>query len=684
MNHVFYLSKMPEVLKSHIEAEALYVPWLSRGETLESIWSNLAIMETIYNQLSTRERNVLHFLVTSIGSEPFDWPKLEKLTSHMMSGADAKVGFLLLLKKGLVYMFKKTWGEHVYVVAEDALAIWQQLILNSGDKQDSIISRETSIECMEEYNPGLASLLFQTLVFLDQNDMNLTKNGTLHKKQLQKWLELLFIKDERFLGSSLKYAFADVYPIKLAVIMEFLLRLQLVEQRGEQLCLQELEVERWLSLSEREQNKQLYLIWKMVAFPGAVWLQHAVLLLERQPEDNWLSADGLLQWLRVQKIVPLGKEEPIRGQDLLDQLEQQWIHPLIAFGWMERGTAETGEGDIFYRWRIHPMESQESLSNATDGCFYVQPDFEILVPPSVPYAIRWELAAIADQQKADLVSVYKLNKASLQRGLEKGLRLEELLMFLDKQSLYGIPENVKLTLEQWAKPFGKVKLAEVLLLRCEDAAVAEAVKKLPGCSACILEEIGEQAWIVRTDQLKQLTDLLNKAGWMPGKLKLLGDSIPSEKVDNRKRSLGSMQSLEDSSLTSNKDTAMKSDPIHIAEKGFIYSRHTFMYFEMEQKIPDVRDLFPDLQGVPPGWMKDYRTYHSSTRREMVEKAMEWKTTLQVRHNGHDHMIAPRKLQETRGTWSMTGLEQSKLQEVCLFPEDWQEMKIIVPGINDKF
>jgi hypothetical protein len=33
---------------------------------------------------------------------------------------------------------------------------------------------------------------------------------------------------------------------------------------------------------------------------------------------------------------------------------------------------------------------------------------------------------------------------------------------------------------------------------------------------------------------------------------------------------------------------------------------------------------------------------------------------------------------------MTGLEQNLLQEVCLFPEDWQEMKMIVPGINDKY
>lgn len=691
MNHAFYLSKMPQELKQRIEAESVYAPWLRRGETLESIWSNPAIMETVYRELSVRERNVLHILVASIGSEPFDWPRLERQTLPVMSGAEAKVGFLLLLKKGLVYMFRKSWGEHVYVLAEDALALWQRLLIPSlpGPLQ-SLAGESGGMEYHEASGAGLTSLLFQTLVLFEHNEMKLTKSGALHKKQLQKWSELLTLNDERFTGLSLKYAYADIYPFKIAVMLEFLSRLQLIEQREEQFGLRERAVHRWLSITEREQTKQLYRIWQRVAFPGTAWLQHAALLMERQPVDVWFTAEGLVQWLHANKLLPAGLEDPARFQELVEQLKQQWIYPLTAFGWVEQGTAGADGDPALYRWRVHPLEAAATPAESGEEGFYVQPDFEILVPPHVSSLVRWELSAIADQVKADLVSVYKLGKESLQRGLEKGRKLDELLRFLDQHSLYGIPDNVKLTLEQWAKPFGKVQLAEVLLLRCEDAEVAEAVGKLPGSAECLLEPIGDRAWIIREDQLKRLTELLDKAGWMPGKLKLLGDSGPLE----GSKPAGSTRAPEDEVHASALDQRLgdystskadsSGDSIPIADKGFLYSKHTFMYFDMEPKIPEVRDLYPDLQGVPQGWMKDYRTYHASTRREMVEKALEWKTALQIRHNGLDQVIAPRKLQETRGSWSMTGLEQSGLQEICLFSEDLQEMKIILPGINDKY
>ena len=89
------------------------------------------------------------------------------------------------------------------------------------------------------------------------------------------------------------------------------------------------------------------------------------------------------------------------------------------------------------------------------------------------------------------------------------------------------------------------------------------------------------------------------------------------------------------------------------------------------------------------WLKDYRTYHVSTRKEIVEKAIEMKTLLQVRMNGTDYRVAPRKVQDTRGTWWMTGVEQRKDRlpqalEVRWHAGEWDEMKLILPGINDKY
>ncbi|OXM85876.1 helicase-associated domain-containing protein [Paenibacillus rigui] len=693
MNTKYYVARMPQELRSQIEAETVYYTWLKQGETLESILNDPDKMHFLYSQLSVRERKVLMLIVRSIGCESFDTSRLEKLAASGMSGADAKVGFLQLVKKGLIFPFRKSWGEHVYVMSLDGLGLWQRVLfpLPGMGEEPLLLSDEGSlhIQLTESNGPGLAHDLFQALVFIAQNDVKWTKNGTINKRQLQKLSELLTLPDPWLEGAGMKYAYVDIYSPKIAFLMELLTRLELLEGHSDGLLLHPLNLERWLSLSEKEQNDTLYAIWKQAAFPGAVWLQHAVSLLERSEEGGWIRSTRILDWLSQQGLRHGGEGSresmspfPLEDAEALLQLERQWIYPLIAFGWMEKGT--DSHGVPLYRWIKHPIKPAgpvgggAGISSSEEGedqeRFYVQPDFELLVPPEVGFAVRWELSVLADLHKSDQVSLYKLSKESLQRAMEHGRRAEEVINFLERYSLYGVPENIKLTIAQWAKPFGKVGLAQVVLLRCLDEAAADAVRKLPGSGEWLLEPVGQLAWIVKPDQVKKISEALTKAGWMPGKIAQLdGATGPSRgtellKPDFDKRALSS------------------ADPTHnwLFNKGFIYSRHGLGYFEMEPRLPEIRDLYPDLNGIPTGWVRDYRAYHVSTRREMVEKAMEWRAGLQVRYNGQDHLIAPRKLQETRGTWSMTGLEQTEQQEVCWFPEEWQEMKMILPGINDKY
>ncbi|MFE5319694.1 helicase-associated domain-containing protein [Paenibacillus sp. NPDC056579] len=674
MNHADYLARMPQTLRKQIEAEPVYSSWLKQGETLEQLFVNPVVMETVYNRMTARERQVLQLIVTRIGCEPFDAVRLDKLASSVMSGADAKVGFLQLQRKGICFIFRKSWGEHIYVMSPDMLAIWQQ-ILFVEDEGSSHPAEMEKIEPTEPIGAGLAHDLFQSLVYWSQHDIKLTKSGTLHKRHLQKLSETVSLRDAWFEHTGIKYAYADVYPYSIAVLMELLTRLQLLEQQGDVVKLNGSSARQWLTLNEAEQTGALYRIWKPVVFPGAVWMQHAALRMENWAPDVWNSAEHLIHWLKKHKLISTDED--------LDRcaamLEEQWIRPLLAFGWMEKGAG--GTGAVWYRWRIHPLKPIPQ--DEEEARFYVQPDFEILVPPDVSFAARWELASFADQHKTDALSVYSLSKESLQRGLESGRTLEEIVGFLAGYAMYELPDNVKLTLEQWAKPFGKLSLQQVILLRCESPEVAEAIRKMAGAAECLDEPLGDKAWIVKSEKLKALSTLLDKSGWMAGKLLLLDGTAQAADADKEGQT-GVGKSLKlidkDSKLHLIRDEVQ--EELRSADKGFIYSRHAISYFEMEQRLPNIAELYPDLNGIPAAWMKDYRTYHTSTRREMVEKAMEWKGVLQVRLDGRDRLVAPRKLQETRGTWSMVGLEPSELQEVCLLADEWQEMKIIVPGIND--
>lgn len=676
MNQADYMVKMPQSLRKQIEAEPVYASWLKQGYTLERLLTDPVAMETVYNRMTDRERRVLQLIVSRIGCEPFDAGRLEKLAAPVMSGADAKVGFLLLLRKGICFTFRKSWGEHTYVMSHDALALWQRILYAAEPENGVTGDHSPAVELTEAGGLGLAHDMFQMLVYLHYEGVKLTKSGTFHKRHLQKLNELLSLRDDAFEGTGIKYAYADVYPLTIAVMLECLTRLKLLEQRGEELALGEAAARQWLALTEAGQTAVLYSLWRPVAFPAAVWLQHAALWLERWPTGIWLHADDLLRWLDKHKLTR-HDEVADSAESQTAELERQWIKPLVAFGWMEKG--RTPLGDSCYRWRMNPVERADEEQN--DGRFYVQPDFEVLVPPDVPFAARWELAAFADLRKLDSITVYALSKNSLQRGLESGRTVDGLIRFLTRYAMYELPDNVRLTLEQWSKPFGKLSLSQAILLRCDTPDVADNVARLPGAADCFIERLGDCAWLVKPDKLKPLGALLDKSGWMPGKLALL-DGTGGRLATSAAPGDGCALKLADQDGKLATTAADSWQELPVADKGFIYSRHSVGYFEMEQRLPHIAELYPDLNGVPAGWMKDYRTYHASTRREIVEKALEWKAALQVRLDGQDRFVAPRKLQETRGTWSMVGLEQSELQEVSLLADQWQEMKMIVPGIND--
>lgn len=672
MNYSEICARMPWELQSRMQADTVYAPWLGQGYGLEEIWADPVVMETIYNQMGLDERTVLEAIVRDIGIELFDAVKLEKSVGSLLSGAEIKAGLAGLLRKGLVFAFRKTWGELVYQLPEDGFGLWQQIMFPELCIIPSDGAAFSGIEPIEVIKIDIRRGLFQTLVFAAQQELKLTQNGTLYKKQLQKWLALIPLNESLLQGTTIKYAYADAYPMKAAVMLDLLLRLQFVVPDGEALRLQPRALKNWLNRSVNEQNLMLYGIWKRLTLPTEAWLQHAVSLLERTVPGEWVSPLGLLTGLERQGLMPA----PDNNEQRLCQLQLEWLDPLAAMGWLEKG-AEAVSGKVHYRWLVKLSRSNHAQQVSEEaGQLMVQPDFDIVVTPDVADAVCWELCCMADPIVHDQVSVYKLSKTSVRRALENGRTVEEMAEFLESHAQYGIPVHIRSAIEEWARPFGKMNFANALLLRCNDEETAAAVAKLPDAARCIQEAVGTKDFIVAAADLQSLAAVLEKAGYMPG--------MPL--MPNRKNSsCRSYPKLTD--VIPQEDEAVSH--LSMMERGLIYSRNSAHYFQLEPRLPEPGDLYPDLKDIPPMWLKDYRTYHVSTRKEMVEKAIEMKTLLQVRMNGMDYLVAPRKVQDTRGTWCMTGIGQRapripQASEVRWLVNEWDEMKLILPGINDKY
>ncbi|NEN82680.1 helicase-associated domain-containing protein [Paenibacillus elgii] len=683
MNYAQLLTRMPRELKSRLEAETVYAPWLGQGASLGRLWTDPVVMETVCNRLSRSERTVLEAIVRRIGCEPFDDAELERAAAGPLSGAEVKMGLAGLLRKGIVFSFLKTWGEHLYLMPEDGFACWQTILFPDLPSGLGDAPGSGGLSSMPAFpgEPNLARDLFYSLVFAAEQGLKLTKNGTLHKKQLQKLSERVRLGEEALEPLSLKYAYADTYSPKIALVLDMLLRLQLVVSEDEELKLGVEAVDVFLDQPLAVQMRRLYGLWKTLALPAAAWLQHAVFLLERVDGGTWITAEQLLERLEAFSLLPRAIESEERSERNR-YLLGLWLEPLAALGFLERSFDPIG-GPGAYRWTF-PLVLRGELAGedeAEDGGFMVQPDFDILVPPDVAGKVRWELSCLADLAARDQVSVYKLSKESVKRALENGRTAAEICDFLERHALYGVPDHIRLSIGQWAKPYGKTVFTQVLLLRCADDETARTVAKLPAASPYVKEMLNERNFLIAAADAKPLAVALEKAGFMPGL-----PVIPAAHAETDKETNSSRFPKLSADQTASGKKLLSVEPL---DKGLIYSRNSVGFLRLQARLPEASDVYPSLQDIPSTWLRDYRNYHLSTRKEIVEKAIEMRSVLQIRKNGTDFRIVPRKVQETRGTWCMTGLglsggAQDETSEVRWLAEEWQEMRLILPGINDKY
>ena len=92
---------------------------------------------------------------------------------------------------------------------------------------------------------------------------------------------------------------------------------------------------------------------------------------------------------------------------------RNWLVALSGLGWLDLG--ENGEGELVFRWSVKPVFAHQNGESrlGAEELFYIQPDFEIIVPPEVSFRVRWELELYCENVAMDVMSIYRLSRASI-------------------------------------------------------------------------------------------------------------------------------------------------------------------------------------------------------------------------------------------------------------------------------
>lgn len=622
------------------------------------------------DQLSKYERLVLHRIWLSYAGQVFTEEKLLGLNLLPLSGAEVMTAFLKLRQEGWVCAVKKAWGERLCFIPSDRLLAIQAAFYSPSKELGEV----STASLLFEAKPGLVLDVFNALVYTAKNDgLPLTSKGTIHKKHIQKLDDGEGLTGEDIAAIGLEYAHSDVYPPRVAVMLDLVLSLGLLIKESHAFVLKEDAIQEWMDLSWEAMNHLLFQSIMERYGRTNPEIQHFRQLLchEALKDNTWYDVSRMLDEMITEGMVNS------EHRDELYEKGKAWLRFLAGAGWADVGIGR--DDHYLIRWKFPIGELLHGVFTRTtesrNGYLFVQPDYEVLVPPETPFAVRWRLARCTEHISDDHMSVYRLTKGSITLAADLGIRPECVADFITEQALTGVPDNVEAALAQWGREVGRTSFAELTVLQCETSDEGDQIAAHPKLTEWI-HRLGPLHFAVQPQRISEIRKILNVAGLPPkrqigGFEQVLGSSATHSAVDGY---------VDDGAL---RVRYFEGDFNHFASPSLVYSGRNEHYYEPDVDIPDNASLFPGLEKIPVMWTRDWRAYHGTTAKQILEQALDWKIKVELGIQNERVVFIPQRL--LRNPWRMLGMilspDKTEAEMAELGEGDWQEMRLIVPDLS---
>ncbi|WP_054958366.1 helicase-associated domain-containing protein [Paenibacillus dakarensis] len=619
------------------------------------------------SRLPSPDRKVLHHIWLAFAGQVFNEEKL--LARHLLplSGAEVMTAFLRLRQEGWISAVKKVWGERLYFIPSERMHLVQRAFYTPSME----LKEDLTVSLMFEAKPGLALDVFNALVYISKNEgLPLTSKGILQKKHIQKLDQLEGLTNADITAMGLEYAHSDVYPPRVAVLLDLMLSLGLLIKESQALVIKADALQEWMELSLDEMNHLLFRSIMERYGRCDPESQHFRQLLchEVLNEDIWYDVNQLLD-----EMITEGMVRP-EHRDKLYEDGQGWTRFLAGCGWIDTGMSSDDTYTV--RWKVNAshmlLDTGVKQDTPASGCLYVQPDYEVLVPPGAPFNVRFRLALCAEHITDDHMSVYRLTKASVALASDLGTTAEQVLEFITQQALTGVPDNITAALMQWGREVGRTSFADLTVLRCETAEEGDLIAAHPKLTEWIYR-LGPLFFAVQPDHVSEIRKILSAAGLPPKR-----QSGGFEQV------AGEVQSFEERELVAEGEEThsryFSAEFNHFLFSSLVYSGRNEQYYEPDADIPDKSTLFPGMENIPVMWMRDLRTYHGTTAKQLIKQALDWKIRVELYINKVRMEFIPQRI--LRNPWRVYGAAYSpgktEPEWIELGEGDWQEMRLLIP------
>ena len=160
---------------------------------------------------------------------------------------------------------------------------------------------------------------------------------------------------------------------------------------------------------------------------------------------------------------------------------------------------------------VQPKEAErESLPRAT-----VAPNWTVTIPLEGTLYERYQLERFAEWLSKDGMATFRITPESIWKSQDEGIKVEQIISFLDRIGRGGAPDAVVRTLRAWAGRFGRVSIHMAAVLRTDDARTMEQLRDDDEVSALLGQALGPTTCLVDQAAVQLLTERLKTLGIWP-------------------------------------------------------------------------------------------------------------------------------------------------------------------------
>lgn len=625
------MSRLPEGLEECRAAVRMREEGYSPAEILAAS----SYYDEFHKALPGLAAGILRLLILRFAGKPCDWSIFRKAALEAgYSGAELAITAVMLRRGGFLYKLVSPVTSPVYVIPEE-LVLWWHGVFCPPNLESETADGENEIEVLPGPSRGAAHAFFLLLAYLRLNKVSYTQTDTLSKRHRKSMGEILRgyksgggWQNDHFLQEELVFLkVEDQEDLEKQVERQIQLAQRLglaVKTGGGLLQLNEERVEAWLKLPVQAMNTILYHGWISFGYPEEPSLFHGAVHLEKYGDGLWHSLPNWMSNMEKYSII-----DGNQGEMELRFLSG-WLAPLFRCGYMDLGYNGL-ENRLYFRWKTDLLgkgsdRAVSSYPEGEDQGWYIQPDFEVLVPPGVSYYHLWRLHALAEKVRADEVCVYRLSRVRWIEAIKEGLDAERGLKFLAEHSLYGVPDNVETALREWGK---------------------NIVYGSPGSPG---QDSSQES---RNASFPDESD----PGFCAGDSRNFPAGAQDEQISN---------------------DCMRDDIdrwLRLASEGAEVEE--VWGGTVDGRVAGVDELFPGWRDIPAAWTQSFRSYHASTRKEIVRRAVEWQTFLTMRTLSGERRVLPSRLVEDSRSWTLEAEGPEGI--LTMAPEEWEEMQIVFPA-----